>query len=284
MFNLMLILTLLFLPHIGAQNSSTQQVGPESGSLVIVGGGALSKSIYQRVIDLAGGSSGPIVVIPTAGGNKTYDNNFPDAQKFRELGATNVSVLHTTDPKMADSDQFVQPLLSAKAVWFGGGRQWRLVDVYGKTASEKAFRSVLDRGGVIGGSSAGASIQGSFLARGDTANNKLIIGNHQEGFGYINAAIDQHVLVRNRHFDMLNMVNSRPGLLGISLDENTAIVVNKNVAEVVGDSYAIMYDGKYFSREGDNPNPLPGKSSLFYFLRKGDKYDLGKRQVIVPKS
>jgi len=68
---------------------------------------------------------------------------------------------------------FVAPLQNANAVWFGGGRQWRLVDSYKNTKTEIMIGKVLERGGVVGGSSAGATIQGSYLARGDTETIKL---------------------------------------------------------------------------------------------------------------
>jgi cyanophycinase len=260
-------------------------VGPENGHLVIVGGNLQSASIYQRIIALAGGTDAPIVVVPTAGGEPTYSANFSTAVAFRRLGATNVTVLHTYDPVVADTDDFIAPLREAKGIFFGGGRQWRLVDAYAGTKSEKAFQAVLDRGGVISGSSAGASIIGSFLARGDTANNQVMIGDHTVGFGYMkNTAIDQHVLVRNRHFDMFDILRDYPELLGLAIDEDTAIVVHKNEAEVIGDTYALVYDGGFWSREGSEPKNLPPSNALFYFLRPGDKYDLGARKVIVTNS
>jgi cyanophycinase len=264
-----------------AQNSST--VGPETGSLVVVGGGSLSDNIYQRVIDLAGGS-GPassIVVIPTADGAESYDQDAAGAASFRRLGAGSVTVLHTYDPAVADTEEFVAPLLNATGVWFGGGRQWRLVDAYAGTRAETAFRDVLGRGGVIGGSSAGASIQGSFLARGDTANNQVMVGDHQVGFGYLrDVAVDQHVLVRNRVFDMFDILRVRPELLGFGIDENTALVVSGNDAEVIGASYIAVYDGGFWSREGSDLKNLPDSSSIFYYLRNGDRYDLAARKVV----
>ncbi|KAH8773695.1 hypothetical protein F5883DRAFT_548319 [Diaporthe sp. PMI_573] len=264
-----------------AQNSST--VGPETGSLVVVGGGSLSGNIYQRVIDLAGGS-GPassIVVIPTADGAESYDQDAAGAASFRRLGAGSVTVLHTYDPAVADTEEFVAPLLNATGVWFGGGRQWRLVDAYAGTRAETAFRDVLGRGGVIGGSSAGASIQGSFLARGDTANNQVMVGDHQVGFGYLrDVAVDQHVLVRNRVFDMFDILRVRPELLGFGIDENTALVVSGNDAEVIGASYIAVYDGGFWSREGSDLKNLPDSSSIFYYLRNGDRYDLAARKVV----
>lgn len=269
-----------------ASNANTSTfVGPENGHLVIVGGNLQSESVWQRIISLAGGPDAPIVVVPTAGGEPTYGANFSSAVTLRELGATNVTVLHTYDPAVADTEEFIAPLLNAKGIFFGGGRQWRLVDAYAGTKTEAAFQAVLDRGGVISGSSAGASIIGSFLARGDTANNTVLIGDHTVGFGYLkNTAIDQHVLVRNRHFDMFEIIRAYPELLGLAIDEDTALVVHRNEAEVIGSTYALIYDGGFWSREGTWERDLPPPNSRFYFLRPGDKYDLGTRQVIVDNS
>ncbi len=265
--------------------TNTTFVGPENGHLVIVGGNLQSDSIWQRIIDLAGGVDAPIVVIPTAGGEPTYDANFSSAVSFRRLGAKNVTVLHTYDPAMADTDEFIVPLLEARGVFYGGGRQWRLVDAYAGTKTEMAIQAVLDRGGVVSGSSAGASIQGSFLARGDTVNNQIMIGDHTVGFGYLkNTAIDQHFLVRNRHFDLFDILKVYPYLLGIAIDEDTAVIVNKDDAEVFGSTYAAFYDGGFWSREGVELKNLPPPNARFYFLKAGDKYDLAARKVIEPEG
>ncbi|GAP85012.2 putative cyanophycinase protein [Rosellinia necatrix] len=254
-------------------------VGPVKGSLVVVGGGTLSDSIYQEVIARAAG--GPIVVIPTADGAPTYDQNAAGAAAFRRLGAARVTVLHTYDPEVADTEAFVAPLRNATGVWFGGGRQWRLVDAYAGTRAEAAFRAVLDRGGVVGGSSAGASIQGSFLARGDTATNQVLVGDHTVGFGYLRGvAVDQHVLARNRIFDMFDILKVRPDLLGFGCDENTALAVDGDAARVLGASYCAFYDGGFWSREGSDDKNLPPAAQLFYLLRAGDRYNLATRKVV----
>jgi cyanophycinase len=283
MKNMYLLLIFVFgLTNLQSQNSDNDRkfIGPESGSLVIVGGAMKSNVIISRFIELAGGMDATIVVIPTASGSESYNENSGFAGRLRKLGATNVTILHTNDKKVADSDSFVKPLRNANAVWFGGGRQWRLVDSYKNTLTEKLIGKVLDRGGVIGGSSAGATIQGSYLVRGDTKNNQIMMGDHEEGFNYLkNVAIDQHVLARNRHFDMFEILKNRPDLLGIGIDENTALVVQGNQFEVIGENYVVVYDGTFFSREGIQLKKLPEKSSLFYFLRKGDIYDLLNRRV-----
>lgn len=265
---------------ITSQNSSATS-GPKNGHLVIVGGAMKSQEIVDKFVELAGGLDAKIVVVPTASGNEKANQNPGFARRLKEMGATNVVVLHTNDKQEADSDEFTKPLLDANAVWFGGGRQWRLVDAYSGTKTEKLFHKVLERGGVIGGSSAGATIQGSFLARGDTKNNQIMSGDHKEGFGFIkNIAIDQHLIARNRQFDMFTILKERPELLGIGIDEDTAIVVTGDEFEVIGSHYVLMYDGSFWSKEGSTLKQLPAKENTFYFLAEGDKYDMKKRRVI----
>jgi cyanophycinase len=276
------LLLLFSLTNLQCQNKGQdiKYIGPENGSLLIVGGAMKSETIISRFVELAGGLDAAIVVIPTASGLTSYDENSGFAKKLRQLGATHVTVLHTKDKAVANSESFVKPLLKARAVWFGGGRQWRLVDAYKNTLTETLIAQVLERGGVIGGSSAGATIQGSYLVRGDTNNNQIMMGDHEEGFNYLkNVAIDQHVLARNRHFDMFEILKAQPDLLGLGVDENTAIVVQGNQFNVIGENYVVVYDGTFFSREGMELKKLPEKSSLFYFLRSGDKYDLLNRSV-----
>lgn len=276
-----LFLIILFTISTPSFAQEAKTTGPEKGSLVVVGGGRIGESIVKRFIELAGGVDAPIVVIPTASGSDSFTQNSGGARALREHGATNITVIHTRDRSEADSDAFIEPLKKAKGVFFGGGRQWRLVDAYAETKTEAAFWEVLERGGVIGGSSAGATIQGSYLARGDTRTNQTMMGDHEEGFGFIkNIAIDQHSIARNRHFDMFDILKNRPELLGISIDESTAIVVQGNEFEVIGSSYVIMYDGTFWSREGSDLKNLPSGENLFYFLRPGDKYSLTERRVI----
>ena len=181
-------LTLLVYCLIAHQQPS--QVGPDNGSLLLVGGG-VTPEIGRQFIALAGGVEVPMVVIPTAGGAAKYSQQTPVSQLLRQLGAKQVEVVHTNDRELASSLDFVQPLVTAKGVFFEGGRQWRLVDAYQGTRTEQMFWQVLERGGVIGGSSAGATIQGSFLARGDTRHNQIMIGDHQQGFGFLkNVTVD----------------------------------------------------------------------------------------------
>ncbi len=250
--------------------AGAQTVGPENGSLVIVGGAMQDPAIFERFLDLAGGPEAPIVVIPTAGGAKSYGPHWPGLARYRKLGAHNLTLAHTYDRGEADREEFAAPIRRARGVWFPGGRQWRLADAYLNTKVHEALRHLLARGGVVGGSSAGATIQGAYLARGDTKTNAIMMGDHEEGFGFLkNVAIDQHLLRRNRQFDLLEVIRARPELLGIGIDENTAIVVTGDRFDVIGQGYVAIYDAERKIDTGGD----------FYFLAPGDRYDLAARQA-----
>lgn len=263
-------LNILVLVLAASSPALAQEVGPSKGSLVIVGGTLRDMAIVDRFIELAGGPEAPIVVVPTAGGAGDYDDSYSGLRQFRSRGAKNLTVLHTTDSEVANTEEFVRPLREARGVWFVGGRQWRLADAYLGTKTEEEFHAVLERGGVIGGSSAGATIQGTYLVRGDTRTNRIVMGDHEEGFGFLkNSAIDQHLLRRNRQFDLIEVIETYPELLGIGIDENTAIVVQGDQFEVIGESVVAIYDF----------NSMVGDDGRFYFLTAGDRFDLANRRA-----
>lgn len=254
--------------------------GPAKGALVIIGGGAMTPEIWQRFVNLAGGAQAKMVVIPTADEDSGIGSD-KTVQKLESLGVKDVTALHTRDPKEADTDKFVAPLKAATGVWLGGGRQWRFADAYLNTRTQKELFAVLDRGGVIGGSSAGATIQGDFLVRGDTAGNELIEGDHTVGLGLLkNAAIDQHILRRNRQFDLIPLVEAHPDLLGIGIDESTAIVVEGDRFEVIGASYVAITDRRQWTAKGrSSPNDAAQKGKI-YFLGRGDHFNLTTRRLV----
>ena len=254
---------------------TAQEVGPENGALVIVGGAMRDQAIVERFLDLAGGPDAPIVMIPTAGGAEEYDQYWRGQRMFKAAGATDLFVLHTYDPAVANTEEFVEPIKNARGVWFGGGRQWRLADAYLGTRVHEELWALLDRGGVIGGSSAGATIQGSYLARGDSETNTIMMGDHVEGMAFVkNVAIDQHLLRRNRQFDLIEVIEVFPEMLGIGIDENTAIVVRGDRCDVIGQSYVAIFDHNRSIDTGGS----------FYFLSPGDSYDMVTREAFRPRN
>ena len=261
-------------------------VGPARGSLIIVGGGTVGPEIWHRFIQLAGGPNANIVVIPTAGEDSSIntDKSF-EKELLQNLGVKHVTILHTRNPKEANQEKFVAPLKKATGIWFVGGRQWRLADAYLNTLAHRELQALLNRGGVIAGTSAGATIQGSFLLRGDTKGNSILVGDHTQGLDFIhNVAIDQHILRRNRQFDLIEVIKARPELLGIGIDETAAIVVQKDEFEVIGNSYVAIYDHNQFAGKVKSPAENNGTNGQFYFLNRGQKFDLKNRKVLAEKT
>jgi hypothetical protein len=158
-------------------------------------------------------------------------------------------------------------------VWFEGGRQFHLVNSYGGTKTEQAFHDLLARGGVVGGSSAGASILGDFLVRGAPSNNNFIMDfpGYEKGFAFLRGVgIDQHVVARERLADLADSIISKyPNMLAISEDEGTAWVVRGDTATIIGRNKAFVYGGKDATD--------PGKPFLTLF--PGDRYNLATRHV-----
>ncbi|MFH1001574.1 MAG: cyanophycinase [Bacteroidota bacterium] len=263
-------------------------IGPENGTLLIIGGSARDPIFFELFKEYAGGNQAKIIVVPTAFEDEQIqaDTGFARLKtSFEKAGFTNIHILHTRDQAVANSEEFIAPIREASGVYFMGGRQWRIADAFLNTRAHEEFHKLLERGGIIAGSSAGATIQGTYLARGDTKLNTIMLGDHEQGLGFIrNVAIDQHLLARNRQFDMFEILEHHPQLLGIGLDENTGILVKFDKFEVVGKSFVAIYDGTRYSAERDTIYKLAPHQKEFYFLKSGDKYDLRSRRVLREKS
>ena len=268
--------------QVGAQEAP--QYGPPTGTLVIVGGGSINGTgIIERFIELGDGAeNGRFVIVPTAGGNYDQDGNVRVYDEDRVLtswrarGLRNVSMLQTHDPEVADTEEFVAELRRATAVWFNGGRQWNIVDSYAGTRTYDEFHRVLERGGVVGGSSAGATILGEYLVRGDTRGPQIVMTeeeNHQLGFEFLrNVGIDQHINTRNRWDDLIPLIEQKPRLLGIGLSEGTAIIVT-------GDTFEVM--GKWMVAVHDNTRAYQPWEKPYFVLAPGDVFDMNARRIVV---
>ena len=265
----------------GSGQSSATEYGPARGSLLIVGGGNLDGTgIQEKFIELAGGPEKKFIIVPTAGGNRTREGAvtaYGEEETVRpwvRRGLKNVRMLHTHDPKVADTEAFVKDLREADGVWFNGGRQWNIVDSYAGTLTYREFHKVLERGGVIGGSSAGATIQGEYLVRGDTSGPNVVMTaepTHQEAFRFLRRiAIDQHINARNRWDDLIPVIQKFPKLLGIGLSEGTAIVVK-------GDAFEVM--GKWKVSVHDNTRVYQPWEKPYFVLSTGDVYDMKARRI-----
>ena len=256
-----------------------QSGSPEvrSGSLVIVGGGAMTEDVVQRFVELAGGKSANIVVLPTAVSREEASSKVPGFLKKESVA--NITVLTQRGPVEVASEEFQSSLKAATGIWFGGGRQWNFVDAYEGTEAMELFRDVLRRGGVIGGSSAGATIQGEFLVRGHPQGNSVMMAEgYERGFAFLpGMAIDQHFSQRDRLPDLLPVIRRHPKMVGVGIDEGTAIVVTGTRVEVIGQHSAHFVSAQQLMSipaEQELPATAEEAAKLYVTIKTGEAGDL----------
>ena len=240
-----------------------------NGALVIIGGGRIPKAVAERFVQLAGGAAAKVVLVPGAMPAEGRRSD-PFATVLKGLGVSDIRTLDANHPRDVTTEQLAV-LADATAVWFGGGRQWRLVDAFDGTPAVAAFHAVLARGGVIGGSSAGATIQGEFLVRGNPlGNTDEWCEGYDRGFGFLpGCAIDQHFVARHRTADLQGLITKLPQLIGLGIDEGTAAIVRGSELEVLGDSKIAVFDQR--PREG---RTAPTAEAPPEWLEPGARWDL----------
>ena len=267
----LVVLASIVLALPAASRAQTASHGPAKGYLLITGG-ATEPRDYQRLIDLAGGAKANIVVIPNASVTKPetqaalQDEYCGPKSPFAAFPNVPCTVIYTNDPAVANTPAFVAPLKTATGVWFVGGRHWRIADAYLNTLTLKELFALLDRGGVIGGGSAGATIQGSYMVRGSAVpddNRIMMAPGHETGLGFLtNTTIDQHVDVRHRENDLAPVMAAHPDLLGLGIDQATSFTVHGDTLTVNGPKRVAVWDHKDHDGKG------------YYYLRTGDQLNL----------
>ena len=244
------------------------------GSLIIIGGGGSPPGFMDRFMELAGGKDALLLYVPCT--ESEVANVEGTLAGWRRAGASNVDFIHTKDRHEADTSEVIHDKLRrAGGIFFGGGRQWNLVDSWQHTEAHRLMHAVLERGGVIAGSSAGASIQGSYMSRGNSLGNlDPMAEGYETGLGFLTGvAIDQHFTQRSRHGDMTQLVNHYPQLLGIGLDEAASIIVQGSIATCV------CREGRKVHFYDRNLPVVPGAPDHLQ-LTSGQKYDLAARKII----
>ncbi len=267
------------------QNSSNKEMNRASsnpyfnykGKLIIVGGGSIPDSLFDFFAAHCGGKDQPVVYIPTATADEKYIQEGGHLGKFTSRGFTNLSTIHTRDKVKADASENIASMKKAKGVFFGGGDQDLIADAYGNTQLYQEMIALLARGGVIMGTSAGATIMGALLIGGEARNDLTTNYSFQPAFSFIqNVDLDQHVLARNRQFDLIPVIEKYPTHLGVGIDESTAIIVEGNQFKVWGNSYVLVYDAKDWAVQklkwGKVVKP-------FKMLYSGQSFDLNTLQV-----
>ena len=282
------IAAVLFLGIIlGAAAARAQE--DAKGTLFIIGGGERSDALMSRFVELAGGATASIVIIPMASETPQDYAEGPAAQ-FRKLGAAKADWLIFEHGK-ADSPENLARMKTATGVFFSGGDQVRLCSFMNGTRLLEEVHRLYREGGVVGGTSAGAAVMSKVMLTGDDRqavngedfaairSSSVVLA---EGFGFLPPYIvaDQHFLIRKRENRLISVVLENPSLTGIGIDEATALVVRPGgAAEVAGDSLVSVYD---VSGAGpvstDAKGHLSARGITLSLLKAGDKLDLRRLQ------
>ena len=231
------VLPLMFLLGAILPSAWGDEPTKKTGALVIVGGGGMPDPVRDRFVALAGGKgAAKIVVIPTA--SALADDKAEEAgylTPWRKYDPASLIFLHTRSRDRANEPDFAKAIDDATAVWFSGGDQSKLTAAYLDTETDKAIRRLLARGGVVGGTSAGAAVMSAVMIEGGDP--KAQVG---RGFGFeTRAVMDQHFLARSRINRLLGVLADHPTLIGLGIDEGTAFVVEGDRWSVVGKSYVL---------------------------------------------
>jgi cyanophycinase len=261
------------------------------GHLFIIGGGERPLVMSRQFVDLAGGpEKAKIVIIPNASGD-------PDTAciamiaEFRSLGVRDVACVLLTREQASDPHS-VEKLNGATGVYFTGGDQIRVTKALGGTMVHKKLLDLYHDGAVMGGTSAGAALMSKVMITGDERLNKDTVRSFLyikkdnivtvEGMGFLtNVIIDQHFVARKRHNRLISVVLEHPELVGVGIDEATAIIVRPDgTFEVTGDSNVIVYDATHAEgiRTGTGGH-LSGHNIMMHVLTSGDVYDMTSRSV-----
>ena len=291
-FGMMLLLLLGMMSLSVAEPLTQETTGPEKGVLYIHGGGSLNSRELVDLIKKTSGKKQPVIRVMTIAQGKRRTKGFQEGIPFRMVQSLKqryqlkeVTELFTLSKKVANSPEFYEQIDSADAVYMSGGNQSYITDALLGTEAFAALERLLERGGVIAGASAGAQVQSSFMTRGDYAKRKILGDKkHQEGFSFVkNSVFDVHVEERNREEHLLEVFKAKGNqlqdrdlnpldLLGIGIDQGTAIVVKKNEFKVMGPGQVYIFD----ARKWDKNDP---DSWTYKTLPSGTRFDMKERKV-----
>ncbi len=261
------------------------------GHLVIIGGGSRPDDVMKAVIDLLDEPGSKLMIIPMASSEPVETAEYQKGQ-FQNLGHSNTDYIYCNREK-ADSDSILALMDNVRGIFFSGGAQSRLTQILLGTRLLSRIRKIYESGGVIAGTSAGAAVMSQIMITGDEIkygeddrvfasiekNNIVTI----EGFGFIKSAvIDQHFISRKRHNRLISIILENPQLIGIGIDESTAIIVEPDSdIEVIGERQVIIYDASNSNDITTDDKDLFNASGLvMHILNAGKKYNINSRSLI----
>ena len=250
----------------------------------------------QRFVELAGGRGrARVVVFPMASGAPA-EVGAAQVRELTELGARSWSLALTREQAMQDS--VARGLDSATGIWFSGGDQSRIVAVLGGSPVEAAIRARYRAGAVVGGTSAGAAVMTTPMITGeerrpggdrpDTTQSWITIAAENvvtvDGLGLLDGAIvDQHFVRRRRHNRLMSLVFERPQLIGVGIDESTALVVEpRGEWSVVGRSSVVIYDARRGAVTPRAAAVLGARDVRLHVLPPGGRFDPRSGRATLP--
>ena len=256
-------------PHVSEIQHSAPEV--KKGTLIIVGGGPHPPEAIARFLMAAGGNESPLIIVSNAIGDDSDDKQV--SAELTAAGASNVHHIHSENGSQPLNADFRAVLEQARGVWFTGGRLGRQVNTDPDGSLLSLLQQVLLRGGVIGGTSAGATIEGEDRVLADSVGNQeLVADGYQQGFVFLpGAAIDQHFTKCDRLGDRVRLKRSISELVGIGIDDATAMIVRGTIMEVVGSNQVAVFD-----RQPDDSQAQPE----FSIIKTGQKYDFKHRRLL----
>ncbi len=256
------------------------------GDLVLIGGGSKPAAAMTRFVELAGGRDAAIIVFPTA-------SEAPDTPTYyeklfgEELGCSDVFVAPVHERADALDEALAARVAAAGGIFFGGGDQRRITAALDGTPVGEAVRDAYERGAVVGGTSAGTACQSPLMITGDGDFTVLTAGNIvlTEGLGLFRGVIvDQHFVARRRANRLLSVVMEHPDLVGVGVDEGTAVWVRPdNTFLVLGDGWVVVFDARRATvRRGadlDTGPALGVHGMLTHVLLPGETFDLERGEA-----
>lgn len=260
------------------------------GHLVLLGGGDRPAYVMDRIAELAGGQSGRVLVVPIA--HPDPDQVSPSLVTELETAGVSQAEVLSFDRQSADSWENLERVKQATGVFFTGGDQELLASSLAGTRLLGEIRALYDRGGVVAGSSAGATALGTLMITGaaqpnqdpDRAVRSIRVGTvaTRPGLDFLpGSIIDQHFLHRRRHNRLLTATLENPELLAIGIDEATAVVVGPGRRfEVLGENLVAVYDLSWGSPvDTDFNGNLTANGITLHLLASGQAFDLEAKGV-----
>ncbi|MBK6949130.1 MAG: cyanophycinase [Haliscomenobacter sp.] len=263
------------------------QSGAGQGKLFIIGGGSRPEAMRREMIRLGGLDRGRYAVILPMSSAEPDSSIYYGIQQFRQLGVPASQLTGFYLSREYCPQHLLDSLTNAGLIYLSGGVQTRFMDtIQGSPVQETLWKAYLN-GAVIAGTSAGAAVMSQKMITGeqvlhpdDGGSFRYIESGNVElstGLGFLkNAIVDQHFVYRMRHNRLITVVLENPGMLGIGIDEATAIVVDRDQATVVGDSQVILYQAKKGAAVGRKGTLLGSKDLKFQVLLPGDAFKIPK--------